>query len=578
MVRIRFLVFSVLPFLLSSVALQAQQFTVTNHILVSTQRASLFQYTYTYQISAVNTGPDAAGATCVVTSKSPQTIVVSGNLKFGAMPSGSTVASTTTLVLTQDRRYPLSWPNLQWEWSSVDASSAKVIGIEGGTVSVQNHLGDTLTLDIPPLALAEGTSISVSPLQTPLPSPIAQNVYPGIILEPEGLRFSLPVKMKVTFHNVLTTPAAAMLFWRLDADHVLPLPNQSTTQNGIEGDIYHFSGDFAGVPSPQELAALIASIEALPSSNTPASILDKVNALLTVQKYGDLLSGYGDLATAAEYEDLADIAMTAAQTILTNESTALLSAPLPSNPCGQNSVDVLRLGAAISSLLGDTSLANQVNARACTFTVSPNSLSLYQGERDRVLTATLLDPNGNQRSCAVLNWYSANLNVVGIGPLHNPTVGVIGVGPGVANVSANCDGLLAASLVSVAAGYIGTFTAVGQTYVNPCVWNVSWPQTLAVFLSGPSPSFYDMGTLTESGNCNSASGAVNYMDVGLTVSGSTIYGSIGHAGETGGIITIFGQVDQAAGTVTGTWQWDAGPGIGGAQANFILYATTPPSN
>ena len=118
MIRIRSLFFGALCFLPGSVGLHAQQFTITSQQLVSSVRVSLYQFDYTYQITAENTGPDAAAVACAVTSTTPQTIIGSGSLTFGDMPSGSPTTSTTTLVLRQDRRYPFSWSNLQWQWSS----------------------------------------------------------------------------------------------------------------------------------------------------------------------------------------------------------------------------------------------------------------------------------------------------------------------------------------------------------------------------------------------------------------------------------------------------------------------------
>ena len=123
MFRSRFLLLGVLCFLLVPVGLQAQQFTITSQQLVSSVRVSLYQYDYTYQITAMNTGPDADTADCAATSTTANTIVRSGNLTFGNMPSGSSATSSITLVLRQDRRYAFSWSNLQWQWSSVPVPS-----------------------------------------------------------------------------------------------------------------------------------------------------------------------------------------------------------------------------------------------------------------------------------------------------------------------------------------------------------------------------------------------------------------------------------------------------------------------
>ncbi len=139
MIRIRFLLLGALCILLSPFALQAQQFTITNQQLVSSVRASLYQYDYTYQITAMNTGPDVGNVTCVVTSTTPQTIIRSGNLAFGNMPAGSSATSTGTLVIRQDRRYAFRWSNLQWKWSSIPPSITlgPGYGTEGSSVQVE---------------------------------------------------------------------------------------------------------------------------------------------------------------------------------------------------------------------------------------------------------------------------------------------------------------------------------------------------------------------------------------------------------------------------------------------------------
>jgi len=503
------------------------------------------------------------------------TVVTSDTIHFGDVPAGATQTSTDTFTLQIDRRYPLTNSSLSWTIACTDGTATAVIGIGGGTVSVQNYFGDTFTLRIPPLALDEDTPITISALLNALPSPIAQNIYPGAVLGPSGLVFSLPVTATVTLHQPLVNPGA-LLFSLKNSIYALPTANQTTltSQNGIQGEIDHFSPPIVGgLPTESEIASMASKIVSEPYT-TPGDLLDRVNALLALAKEAENLH-YVDLAEECSYD---------ATTVMENGLATLYATPLPSNPCGQYTLQMQRLLTGIDQLGLQPSVDEPLLHRMCKFSVSPNSLSLYTGESGQVLTANLLDPNGNQRSCTVLNWYSANLNVVGIGPIHNPTSGVIGVGPGVANVSANCDGLLAASAVSVYAGYIGTFTAVGQTSEigSPCVWNVTWPQTLAVSLSGPNPSLYDMGTLSEASAlpCTSASGTVNYMGEALTVSGSTIYATIGQAGQTGGVITITGQVDQTAGTVTGTWRWSAAPFpiTGGAQGNFILYATSAPAN
>lgn len=112
-----------------------------------------------------------------------------------------------------------------------DETSVETIGIAGGTISVQNHLGDTLTLQIPPLALNQDTSISISSLPTALPSLLLTTYIRASFLGPADLHFSLPVKIEVSPQSVPKNPAAAILYWLIDSQHILPIANQSATQN-----------------------------------------------------------------------------------------------------------------------------------------------------------------------------------------------------------------------------------------------------------------------------------------------------------------------------------------------------------
>jgi hypothetical protein len=380
-----------------------------------------------------------------------------GSTYIANLPGGSLApgASATVVVAFTDPTRVAFTPSIT-SIVTTDATSVAVIGIAGGTISVTNHLGDVLTLTIPPLALDEDTSISVLALNAPLPNPIATNLYPGAILQPSGLVFSLPVNATVTFHQSVGNSNLALLFYLKNSNFAWPTANQTPTPNNVGGDIYHFSTISVGAPTQNEIQAaanaLLQEIVYALKNNLPVpgdpvgDILDVVNALLSLSKLSELAEGYGGNPALAltYYND--------ALQALEEGSAALLAAPVPSNTCGlEYNVDLQRLSAAITILLGTNSpLISQIAARACTFDVKPDFLFLAPGETwQQGITATLLDPNGVQRSCAVLNWYSANLNVVTIAPTNGNVVFPTAVSPGTANVSGNCDGLLAYSQVEV---------------------------------------------------------------------------------------------------------------------------------
>jgi hypothetical protein len=320
-----------------------------------------------------------------------------------------------------------------------DATSVQVIGIGGGTVSVQNHLGDILTLEIPPLALEKDTSISVSALPNPLPSSLAKRIYPGAVLEPEGLKFSLPTKVKVVFNQALQTPDAATLCWRRDSGHVIPLANPKVSQDSVEAETYHFSTLTGDELTEAEIYALAEYINSEPVM-TPGDLL----------AYYDAMMALADKAQALGFTDVAKSCLSWAKSLVINYTPELLADPLPSNPCGTASLDVERWEALVVSIIGRGEEADKVRARACTFNVLPASLSLQVGNvAPQGLTATLLGPAGDQRSCSDVGWFSEKEGVVELVAANNRGADLKGVSAGDATVSANCDGLLGSSSVSV---------------------------------------------------------------------------------------------------------------------------------
>lgn len=333
-----------------------------------------------------------------------------------------------------------------------DATTTQVIGIAGGTVSVQNHLGDTFTLQIPPLALGGDTSISISSLPRALPSPIAKNLYPGAVLGPSGLIFSLPVKATVILHQPLANPAA-MLLSQKNSDFVLPSANQTvlTAQNSIQGEIYHFSPPLvAGAPTEDEIRSMVHLIAGQPDT-TLEDLLENVNSLLYLAKLVEYL-GY-DLSSLDPMKD--------AKNLLERGAAFFVAAPMPANPCGTYSLEMEWLWHALSTLgVGlESGLDSDVLARTCSFHVSPPTASLGVGQSlQKALTATLRDASGNLRTCSVLNWYSFNEGVVEVAESGDNQATLTGVGQGTADVWASCDGLLAYSTVTIG---IVTFAVTG---------------------------------------------------------------------------------------------------------------------
>ncbi len=334
-------------------------------------------------------------------------------------------------------------------------TTTRVIGIGGGTLSVQNHAGDVLTLEIPPLALDEDTAVTLSALPTAPTSPIKDSIYPGAVLEPSGLVFSLPVTVTVALRRPLPGPGALLSYLKA-SDYALPLANQAAlaAQNGIQGELHHFSQVFVGIPTADEIRSMDSKILSQPFT-TPEDLLDRVDSLLALGKAMDD-QGY-DITT---FDPVAD-----AKDLLESGIATILGSPLPDDPCGRYTLLMRSLVTLIDELGLPQSVDEPLLDRTCKFSVSQPTLPVYVGvPSEEVVTASLLDPGGNPRACPRITWYSSNWNVVGVEP-HGMGCVPTAVAPGNAEVWANCEGQVAAAQLSVLCGLHGTWQGPysGQT-------------------------------------------------------------------------------------------------------------------
>lgn len=91
------------------------ELTIGEYELISTTRVSRIDFEYTYRANITNTGADVENVTAQLSSTTPNTIVVDGSLSFGAANAASTVTSTDTFTIRQDRSYPFSWSDMSWD-------------------------------------------------------------------------------------------------------------------------------------------------------------------------------------------------------------------------------------------------------------------------------------------------------------------------------------------------------------------------------------------------------------------------------------------------------------------------------
>ncbi len=114
----------------------AQDLVVGDYTLISEQRVDRFVYEYTYLADITNSGSDAQNVSVTLTSNSPHTTIVDGNLSFGDVAAGTTGTSTNTFTIRQDRRYPSDWSQFE---IVVVHGSPNGIGDSGGVWSDLTH-------------------------------------------------------------------------------------------------------------------------------------------------------------------------------------------------------------------------------------------------------------------------------------------------------------------------------------------------------------------------------------------------------------------------------------------------------
>src|SRR5690606_30765757 len=72
----------------------------------ASQRVTRTDWDYTYRITATNTGGPLRAVRATVTSGSPHTVVIDGELDFGDLAAGATTSSRDTFTVRHNRSFP----------------------------------------------------------------------------------------------------------------------------------------------------------------------------------------------------------------------------------------------------------------------------------------------------------------------------------------------------------------------------------------------------------------------------------------------------------------------------------------
>lgn len=107
----------------TAAAQQLQQLTIGAYHLQSSVRVSPTQYAYTYTADISNSGATVIDVAGTVVSSSPNTLVTSGTVSFGLVPANSTITSTATFTIEQNRLYAFNPSSLSWTFNGMATST-----------------------------------------------------------------------------------------------------------------------------------------------------------------------------------------------------------------------------------------------------------------------------------------------------------------------------------------------------------------------------------------------------------------------------------------------------------------------
>ncbi len=233
-------------------------------------------------------------------------------------------------------------------------SASALIGPAGGTISLQSGRGDAITLRVPPQALFEPTTLTVTALTESPRRTFSNNIFPGVLLEPEGLVLNRPAKLQVQLAAPARQPEFARLVW-LAGEAAIGLPSSPPApEDSIEAEIVHFSvysGDQLTLSEAILWANIIATggRERYPELDFPDIDGPVVDFLLTLELVNTLieLERWKDLLGADEVTSFDQILG-----LLEQGALMFLDSPAPDDPCGLYH-SFLREFSAISMLLSD---------------------------------------------------------------------------------------------------------------------------------------------------------------------------------------------------------------------------------
>jgi len=177
-----------------------------------------------------------------------------------------------------------------------DSTSAAIGLARGASLQVENAQGDHITLSIPPLAISPTVTVTLTAFNSPPLNPIAEDLFPGFRLEPEGLRLRRPATLVVELAQPPSRPPA-ILFYLPQPELALPLGEQTLDRARLTAAVSHFSAFFGGQPTLNE-AKTQADIAAGQLPDPGGDWQNESDLVTGMQGWSQAMSSLGDESAA----------------------------------------------------------------------------------------------------------------------------------------------------------------------------------------------------------------------------------------------------------------------------------------
>jgi PKD domain len=368
---------AVIGLFLAHAAAFAQQFTIGAYHLQSSVRSSTTQYDYTYTADLTNNGGTAEGVVGTVVSSSPNTLVMKGTVSFGTIPGNSTITSTDTFTIRQNRQYQFDPSSLSWSFGqgsgpTANAGPGQTVAV--GTTVTLNGTGSTDTNGSPltyQWTLVSPPSGSTTTITNPT------SAMPTLYIDKFG---NYVVQLIVNDGTLSSAPATVTI----STTHTAPVANAGPGQTAPQGTVITLDGGASVDPDGNPLTYAWSFVSVPPGSSATLSTASAVQPTFTLDKFGTYVA---QLIVSDAY--LSSTASTV--TITTSHTPPVANAgPVQSAPVG-------------TAVTLDGSASNDANGFSLTYSWSLISGAAVLSNANTVHPSFTIDVAGSYVAQLIVN-------------------------------------------------------------------------------------------------------------------------------------------------------------------------------